>query len=979
VIDLTPIDKRIQKKLFQKMQLLNRGTPGETVGGLTHNQLSVRTPFIRMTSDSENSVILMGGELTADKQIAAGYNDIYGPRIVNMSRKEKTSYAKDMFGNLDPNNKAGYGNVENFTEAFLETGNQIKKYQNKFKRPIPGVKSIDVNFKGGVRALREATISWTCWSFEDITRLTPYFLAHGKNVLLEWGWVYGNDGLKKLPTLINKDGIKKDVFENYEELVFEAEGDFDFTYGIVSNYEYTTRDDGAFDCQTTITSVGTSILGDIPSNKQTENTTIKVDRQKLREVTSDKATDEDLISFDVGVTLKYFIQNLLQYISQNRFKKQGKKTVLKSNIIPKEFGKTFEIGTGQFKTIDKAKTTKGTFYVRPNAYIYQSSEVLGRKAWVRWGWFEDNILSKFLTIVPENKDKPHITEFQSKEEKRDDEGKKTGKLESTRIRNHKNLETVNINHYILPGKLKMFAPKKKSVELSEELNNKEIGDSERHIALESITNEYFDKFDTDDEKHGYFRNILIPVEVLKKCFDVDTEFTPSPINLREALEEMFTYLNQEIPFWQLELTQDESNPNRVKIIDRQVTAVTFEKNKKINSTLQKDIGTRSTFVNNKVKNNGVFFFPVWNSNSMVKRQNVTTKIPDAVKLSIMYGSSYDASKSNGEVPAEATDIAAVCISKLFSDQGSISKNFKNLDISLGQEGYEKIGSNPVDDNENKITSDGSTDNIITFINNNSAKLKKSYSDKLKEIDEQIYANRDKEIFDAIERQSNLDSSSPYPTPDYLYKEYYNEFLELYRSEDYTELYNSKFYKDGVMKEQFIDFISTQVSLVTSNNSADTDKPIIIPFDLELEIDGTGGILPGNSFHSTYLPVRYQEEVMFQIFDVNHKVATDGWSVTLSGVMRTTFAKAERALNKATDLKLDIKKLVQDKVKANFFSAQTAGEQADSRVGKSEVKDSVYGDKASNKVFDGQSPSFNTRFRITETLSVDNTRTADDVD
>ena len=138
-----------------------------------------------------------------------------------------------------------------------------------------------------------------------------------------------------------------------------------------------------------------------------------------------------------------------------------------------------------------------------------------------------------------------------------------------------------------------------------------------------------------------------------------------------------------------------------------------------------------------------------------------------------------------------------------------------------------------------------------------------------------------------------------------------------------------------MKEQYIDFISTQVSLVTSNNSTDTDKPIIIPFDLELEIDGIGGILPSNSFHSTYLPKRYQEEVMFQIFDVNHKVASDGWSVTLSGVMRTTLAKAERALDKATgmsvtnelikdfiDLKLDIKKLVKDKLNANKFTLST---------------------------------------------------------
>ena len=98
MIDLTPIDKRIQKKLFQKMKLLGRdgNSPNETVkvGGLTHSQLVNRTPFIRMTSGLDTPVILMGGELTSDStdsegnmtllgnigRLAAGYDEIYGPR-----------------------------------------------------------------------------------------------------------------------------------------------------------------------------------------------------------------------------------------------------------------------------------------------------------------------------------------------------------------------------------------------------------------------------------------------------------------------------------------------------------------------------------------------------------------------------------------------------------------------------------------------------------------------------------------------------------------------------------------------------------------------------------------------------------------------------------------------------------------------------------------------------------------------------------
>ena len=58
--------------------------------------------------------------------------------------------------------------------------------------------------------------------------------------------------------------------------------------------------------------------------------------------------------------------------------------------------------------------------------------------------------------------------------------------------------------------------------------------------------------------------------------------------------------------------------------------------------------------------------------------------------------------------------------------------------------------------------------------------------------------------------------------------------------------------------------------------------------MELEIDGTGGIYPGNSYHSTYLPQRYQDKTVFQIFDVNHNVNSSGWTTTLSGKMRTSY-------------------------------------------------------------------------------------------
>ena len=926
MIDLTPIDKRIQKKLFQKMRLLGRdgNAPGKTinVGGLTHNQLALRTSFVRMTSGLDVPIILMGGELTADKQIAAGYNDIYGPRVWNMSTEEKTNYAKDMFGNLSPNNKAGYGNVENFTEAFLETGNQIQKSQNKFKRPIPGVKSIDVQFKGGVRALREATISWTCWSFDDINRLSPHFLSHGTTVMLEWGWVYGNDGLSKLPTLIDsKNKIKRDTFTNYEEVVQEAEGDFDFMIGIVKNFEYTTRDDGAFDCQTIITSVGASILNTVTPTNSSKNTTVNLNIRKnqtekeLKENLEKAQDDDSLITYDTGVTLKSFIAHMYRYLSQNLYKNPDKVTnkKLKDGYFEKKFGNSKYVAKSNTYISTDGKSL-GRFFVRPNAFIYEMDNQQIERAWVRWGWFEDNILSKFLTLASDSDTNPFVTQFRSVEYVKDDDNKKIlegeeAKLESTRIRTHKQLRTVNINRYILPGKLEPFKLQGDSKRIS--------GDTDRMIKLAEIVNNKNNFRPFDDGDTGFLRNMLINVDTIQEAFQAknSNDYTIETLNVSEALESLFELLNQDIDFWDFQITQDQTETTRSKIIDTQVTAIVFDDDVKIDNTINQNKGTKSIYNNtsDEVKNNGVFFFPVWRKDSMIKRQNITAKIPDAMALSIMYGANYDDIKTANTLPPEASSQEASALAGIYKDY--VNKNsdqsLENIEIALRKDGYNKLGTN--ENNENQVLSkDGSTDDIIGYLmkkgiggNSIAAKLNEKYQERIDDINEQMYEAK------ALEEEKRLaglidDPSITYPLPNEMasaYPEQFQILIDDTESDTFRTLYNSVFHDNGQMKSLFLNTISDAVSVVSQDNrvSADNTRPIIIPLDIELEVDGIGGIIPGNSFHSTYLPKRYQEETLFQAFDVNHKVDSAGWSVTISGKMRSTFNKITQ-----TDVKKELK-------------------------------------------------------------------------
>ena len=45
------------------------------------------------------------------------------------------------------------------------------------------------------------------------------------------------------------------------------------------------------------------------------------------------------------------------------------------------------------------------------------------------------------------------------------------------------------------------------------------------------------------------------------------------------------------------------------------------------------------------------------------------------------------------------------------------------------------------------------------------------------------------------------------------------------------------------------------------------------------------MFPGNSFHSSYVSKRYQEESLFQMVGVSHKIDSSGWFTTIKGQIR----------------------------------------------------------------------------------------------
>jgi hypothetical protein len=949
MINLTPIAKPIQERMFEKMSVLGRkekyiGQPSKA-DELQLQDMATRTTFIRMTSGQENPVVMMGGELSDDKEMVVGFTDIYGPKTYTKTATSLTHTEATMASVRKRKEQVGF-TPKGYNTKWMVAWEDYDNWKNGvsttytnpnfFKRPIPGIKSIDVQFKGGVRALRTANISWTCWTFEDLDRLRTHFLSHGKTVALEWGWVYNKKQFEHLQTLINSKGVIDEAgFVENRKRIFDEKGDFDFMVGVVKNFEYTTRDDGGFDCKTDLVSMGANVLDSTYGSADTTGgSTTKITAEdtedpetkieKIKEILA--GNTQNLHLYDNRLSASAVLANLDVVLRGILYKtlKLGSST-----------NKTFIMENGNIKTSKKIQssieglnedTNVPALFYRTNQFIIQTSAKIWKGSgaaknikqvqledpqniWVRWGWLEDNILSKFMSLV--SADKEIVNDFRSIEVILDNN--KVPKLteddkleyESTKIRNHKYLQTVDINKYILPGSFEPFdVTVIANPEFVEKKGKKEKkvtleGDTPYLLKLKTIVKE-FRQFRINDNE-GSLRNMLVNTKVLTKAFETAGSVT----NLKSSFETMFNELNSDINMWKFAVTQDEINTRRLKIIDENITDydfINFPKPVELRSKY--DSQTKKVFVENetgRADTTGLFYFPVWQHNSIVKKQGITAKLPSSMQLAAMYGANINIVGSLGNADSSYTK-EGTAAGALSSRAGEKDKYLDDLDYAFKHKNSKKIGNNKsneviiLDDENQELTIKGGFDILKLKGRGHDAYVKDIIVSNVKKYlkgqipSDETTENQEKFTGDFSGLPKGYDKY-PIPLPEHFMAEdpaVFRTFLENNVNNDkLNAIYGGKFDSKGIMKSHFSE---TVYDLIQQHGiPKDKTDAILIPLELTLSVDGIGGIFPGNAYHSDYIPARYQEETLFQCFDVNHTVDSSGWTVNLGGKMRTTLA------------------------------------------------------------------------------------------
>jgi hypothetical protein len=130
-------------------------------------------------------------------------------------------------------------------------------------RAMPGITSVSVDNIGAYGSIRKATVNFQCWDIQQLELLEQLYMRPGYTVLLEYGRAtYLDDKglIKKTPSqtdFFTQKNINLQVYlkKLYTESL-NSGGNYDAFFGYVTNYSWSVRDDGGYDCKTEILSTG---------------------------------------------------------------------------------------------------------------------------------------------------------------------------------------------------------------------------------------------------------------------------------------------------------------------------------------------------------------------------------------------------------------------------------------------------------------------------------------------------------------------------------------------------------------------------------------------------------------------------------------------------------------------------------------------------------------------------------------------------
>jgi len=986
MITLAPINIDVQDTLNQKIAMMKKGEAGYVyknldtgkwnTGGLDSfnqpltmtetldatgmpgvpNYMFARSPWLRVTSftpiGTNQPLILMGGELNSFGEMAGDFT------------------SPDEF-------VAG-------TEYDFDIGRGAKYYQQDKKynmpyRPMPGVKDISVEYKGGgmkLGATRGGQINWTCWTWEELERLTPHFLAPRRTVLLEWGWsmkgiesgiydLYDTDSDGNL--VFSPDKVNN-LSQELPKHILDQKGHYDAMLGLIQNFEWSVNEQGGFDCTTNIIAPGVTLL----QTKGKAEDKYKNFASLPLYTASDEFEDEGALWKETEKIAPYLTYR--EYMSD-----------LGSQIFHISMERCKDIKGDNAHTRGEWKNKRASlpilsldrFGIGGKLYLHNVN-VLGDYHFVSWGWFEDNVLSRFFGQVNSNAEGTEeigqkvISEFRSIEHSTDINGKleyymaepeqpdwwdptKDGAwnestafnsdkqnpiLKSTRFANSPYLMTLNTSKWLIPNRDDIIFGNPK-------FRWRPIVDG-NDTTLKKI---YSPPVGTDYmEIRNIFFNVGYLSRMSKKVNDLTSVVTSIWDDFARSYGDVFKF----------KIDYDDVN-KRMLLREEGYTRY------KVNDILE---NKKKILAGEEGVGAGIFEFPVMEAGSIVKTNTINAKLPDRMQVAAMYGvrKMADEDKSTKDYDELVGNAWGIISEDLKDDPvpteeekklkrrkdmmtgnidypSKMNRSFGRKDANLNKPLF--VGTIKFDEEGSQPAGDGTQ--IRPSIINNVNETQKEYMNHMakvhhdgteKDIDkkklENIYlAANNFRLMAAINRKEFLNKGLKWyevvslstikwgtngEDEDGTYSEAVNKYKKFNSGVQEENLKVEKKYMESIKVNRdnnsghihLKPLFSAELTKLLRGDSEGVLANIspLVPVDFEMEIDGTGGMFPGNSFHSSYLGTRYREETLFQMIGVDHSVDSSGWTTTVKGQIR---AKPTAMPRSVKEMRADLKRNKEESV------------------------------------------------------------------
>jgi hypothetical protein len=398
--------------------------------------------------------------------------------------------------------------------------------------------------------------------------------------------------------------------------------------------------------------------------------------------------------------------------------------------------------------------------------------------------------------------------------------------------------------------------------------------------LFGLFDDKFKKFGDKDDNYGYIRNMVFSVDYLKSHFE-------NINSVEEGLRSLWSDVAARYGgFFNFYINQDENNNGRVGIVDGHYLNPT-EKNPNLLSNdnvinYEKYIEGKKSLSNP----DDMMQFSVFSKDSIISSYSLNLKLTKEAATLALYGA--QGKNANGNFVNSSTLYDAglqrygALQNAIFPDLKKSEKLTLIQDKSLVDPLIINDFTTPIDDDgvgldikeykKDSILvppSDQFADASVGFaqvesISSNIKKIKDEQNEKL---------TNQKETDEESKESESSDTPSRYVT------------------QTFDELY-SRNYSGGELTDETKKLVLARLnhSDIPSDNSNWSIQKTIIPIDLDLTIDGIGGLKPGNLFRIDFLPETYRKYTYFIIMSINHSITTQGWSTSMNAKMKLDFPK-----------------------------------------------------------------------------------------